>query len=56
MALQWIAIIKLISKICNSKKGNSNGKWKVCKQVRGQIVWKQVEDTAQRLLLNGNKF
>ena len=27
---------------------------KVCKQVRDQIAWEQVEDTVQRLLLNGN--
>ena len=27
---------------------------KVCKQVRDQIVWKQVEDAAQELLQNGN--
>ena len=29
---------------------------KLCKQVRDQTVWKQVEDTAQGLLYNGNKF
>ena len=28
---------------------------KVCKQVKDQIVWKQVKDTAQELLQNGNK-
>ena len=29
---------------------------KVCKEVMDQIVWKQVEDTAQELLENGSKF
>ena len=29
---------------------------KLCKQVRDQIVWKQVEDIAQGLSYNGNKF
>ena len=29
------------------KKGNRDQKWKVCKQVRYQKVWKQVKDAAQ---------
>ena len=32
------------------KKGIGIESEKVCKQVRDQIVWKQVEDTAQELL------
>ena len=40
----------MILKNCNFKKGIGIKSEKVCKQVRDQIVWKQVEDTAQRLL------
>ena len=46
--------VAMILKICNYKKGNRDGKRKVCKQVRDQIVWKHVEDTAHELLQNGN--
>ena len=28
----------------------------LCKQIRNQIAWKQVEDIAQGLLQNGHKF
>ena len=41
-------------KICKFKKG-SNVK-KLCEQGRDQTAWKQVEDTAQGLLYNENKF
>ena len=34
----------------NFKKGIGTKSEKVCKQVRGQIAWKQVEDIAQGLL------
>ena len=44
-------------KICNFiEKGIGIESEKVCKQVRDQIVWKQVEDTAQGLLEIGSKF
>ena len=45
-------------KIFNFKKREQGPKArKACKQVRDQqIVWKQVEDTAQGLLQNRNKF
>ena len=33
-------------KICNLKKGIGIEGEKLCKQVRNQIAWKQVEDTA----------
>ena len=36
-------------KICNLKKRIGIEIEKVCKQVRDQIVWKQVKDTAQGL-------
>ena len=36
----------MILKICNLRKGIGSKVKKVCKQVRDQIVWKQVEDTA----------
>ena len=31
----------------NFKKGNRGQKWKVCKQVRDQKVWKHMKDGAQ---------
>ena len=37
-------------KVCNFKKGIEIESEKVCKQVRDQILWKQLEDTAQGLL------
>ena len=37
-------------KICNLKWEQRSKVNKVCKQVRDQIVWKQVKDTAQALL------
>ena len=40
----------MILKNCNLKKRIGIVSEKVCKQVRDQIVWKQVEDTAQGLL------
>ena len=40
----------------NLKKGIGIKSEKVYKQVRDQIVWKRVEDTAEGLLWNGNKF
>ena len=40
----------MILKICNFKKGIGIESKKVCKQIRDQIVWKQVEDTAQGFL------
>ena len=40
----------MIYKIWNFKKRNRDRKRKVCKQVRDQIVWKQVEGIAQGLL------
>ena len=42
--------LEMILKICNVKKRNRDQMGKVCNQVRYQIVWKQVEDTAQGLL------
>ena len=42
--------LEMILNICNFKKGTGIESEKVCKQVRDQIVWKQVEDTAQGLL------
>ena len=30
-------------KICNFNKGNGDQKWKVCKQVRDQIVWNRLK-------------
>ena len=40
----------MILKICNFKKGIGIKGEQLCNQVRDQIAWKQVEDTAQRLL------
>ena len=40
----------MILKISNFKKGTGIENKKVCQQVRDQIVWKQIEDTAQGLL------
>ena len=43
--------LEMILKICNFKEREQGLKVKkVCKQIRDQIVWKQVEDTAQGLL------
>ena len=42
--------LEMILKICNLKKGIGIKSEKLCKQVRDQIVWKLVEDTALRLL------
>ena len=47
---------EMILKICNFKKGIGIESEKLCKQVRVQIVWKQVKDTAQELLKKGIKF
>ena len=41
---------EMVLKFCNFKKGNKDQKWKVCKQVSEQILWKKVEGTAQGLL------
>ena len=41
--------LELILKICNLKEIEIKSE-KVCKQVRDQIVWKQVKDTVQGLL------
>ena len=49
-----VTVLDMILKICNFKKGNRDQR--LCKQVRYQIVWKQVEDTAQGLPKNENKF
>ena len=38
----------MIEKNSILKKGNRDRKWKKCKQVRDQKVWKQVKDGAQR--------
>ena len=38
------------------KKGMGIESEKYTNKFRDQIVWKQVEDTAQGLLQNGNKF
>ena len=47
----------MILKVCNLKKGIEIKSEKVCKQVRDQIVWKQVKDIAQGLgLLYGTPF
>ena len=53
--MQHVVIIKMILKICNFKKGNRDQieSEKVYKQVRGQLIQKQVEDTGQGLLQNG---
>ena len=41
----------MILKMCNFKKNRIGSKVKkLCKQLRHQIVWKQVEDTTQGLL------
>ena len=40
----------MILKITSFKKGIGIKNKKVWKQLRDQIVWKQVEDTAQELL------
>ena len=42
--------LEMIKKLAILKKGIGIKSEKVCNQVRGQIVWKQVEDTAQGLL------
>ena len=49
--MHYVCIEKpeMILKICNFKNGIGI-KAKNCKQVRDQIVWKQVEGTAQGLL------
>ena len=49
--------LEIILKICNLKKGigiEGEKTMQICKQIRNQIAWKQVEDTAQGLLHNRN--
>ena len=41
----------MIEKIFNSKKVNRDQKWKVCKRVRDQKVWKQVKDSAHAVII-----
>ena len=41
---------EMIKRFVTLKKGIGMKSEKVCKQVRDQKVWKQVEDTAQGLL------
>ena len=48
--------LEMSKKLAILKKGIGIESENVCNQVRGQIVWKQVEDTAKGLLYNGNKF
>ena len=43
-------VLKMILKICNFKKQIGIESEKVRKQVKDQMVWKQVEDTAQGLI------
>ena len=43
-------VITVRNDLKNLKKGIGIESEKVCKQVRDQIVWKQVKDTAQSLL------
>ena len=47
----------ILKKFVILKKGNrkriGNQSEKICKQVRDQIVWKQVEDTTQEVLTCG---
>ena len=60
MHILYIAFLFLfciiLEKIAILKKGIGIESERIWKQVRDQIVWKKVEDTAQGLLKNGNKF
>ena len=42
--------LEIIQKICNFKEGIGIESEKVCKQIRDQIIRKQVKETAQGLL------
>ena len=51
-----MALYNDFKKIATLKKGIRIESEKVCKQVRDQIVWRQIEDTAQVLLPNSKAF